>query len=341
MQKLPDSKLELPKLGFGLGGLPSWTPGPVTEADIVLVERLMNCACDAGISLFDTASPYALGRSETVMGHVFARNPDLRKQAIIQTKCGQILCDDDGNPVPPRIDLSYNEIRSSTERSLRRLGVDCIDVLLLHQPSPLMKPEEIARAFDDLHRSGKVRHFGLSNFNASQATLIQRASTQRLVTNQVQISLFQPQAILDGMAATLGILEHLDLVHQKLTGASSANAGTRHWVPRSESLLDHCRIEEIVVQAWSPLRRAPPGLYRPQADFAALDEMLGHLARVLQVTPSAVALAWLLKHPAGLVPISSTSSVDHLMQNIKAIDLNLSDDDWYDLLREAVRSIDC
>lgn len=274
------------------------------------------------------------------MGHVFARTPELRAKSIIQTKCGQILCDDEGHPIPPRIDLSRHEIISSTERSLRRLRTDVIDILLLHQPTPLMQPEEIAEAFAELHSSGKVRHFGLSNFTASQAAMIQRATAQRLVINQVQISLYHPRHILDGMGATLGILEHLDLVYQKLSGAPPIPPNPRLWTPRADGLLDYCQVEGILVQAWSPLRHTLPGAFQPRADFRALDAVIERIACELGVTSSAVALAWLLKHPAGIVPIMSTSNPEHLLQDAKAVDLSLTDQDWYALIRESVRAID-
>ncbi len=339
-QKLPHTDLEVSALGFGLSGLPSWTPGPVTKEDVDRVERLMRGALDCGINLFDTASPYALGRSETVMGRVFQRAPSLRAQSIVQTKCGQILCDDEGRPASPFVDLSKREIVSSAERSLRRLGLDVIDILLLHQPTPLMQPDDIAEAFGDLHARGLVRYFGLSNFTARQTTLLQRLLPQRLAVNQVQVSLYHPRHILDGMGATLSILEHLDVVFHRLSGSPASTAATRTWAPHDDSLLDYCRIEGVQVQAWSPLRRRLPGAYQPGTDFTSLDATLAIVARELEVAPEAIALAWLLRHPAGIVPIMSTSSLDHLRANARATTFSLPDCTWYALLREAVRAID-
>lgn len=338
-RKLAHADLEVSCVGFGLASLPSWTPGPVTGDDVDRVERLMQCALDAGITLFDTASPYALGRSETVMGRVFERAPAMRAKAIVQTKCGQILCDDEGQPIRPCVDISKREIIASAERSLRRLKRDYIDILLLHQPTPLMQPEEIADAFSILHAGGKVRYFGLSNFSATQAKLIQQAFSQRLVVNQVQLSLYHPHHILDGMGTTLSILEHLDTVYQRLTGAS-APPPTRRWTPASEGMLDFCRLEGVQVQAWSPLRHKLPGAYQPHTNFAALDATLATIADALGTQPAAVALAWLLKHPAGIVPIMSTSSPEHLTENAQAASLSLSDDDWYALLRESVLAVE-
>ncbi len=326
-RKLPHTDVEVSCLGFGLSGLPSWSPGPIRNEDVDAVERLMRSAFETGITLFDTASPYALGRSESVMGRVFKQAPELRAKSLVQTKCGQIICDDDGNPVPPRIDLSRNEIISSAERSLRRLCIDRLDILLLHQPTPLMQADEIAEAFAELSRCGKVRHFGLSNFTATQSTMIQRVTEQRLVINQVQISLFNPRHILDGMGATLSILEHLDLVHQRLIDAAPEWSSVRRWMPPAEGLLDYCQSEGILIQARSPLRHRLPGAYQPLKNFGALDSAIEHIARELGSTPSAVALAWLLKHPGGIVPIMSTSNADHLIENAKAVDITLTDQD--------------
>jgi len=339
-QKLPHSELEVSCVGFGLSGQPSWTPGPITNDDIDRVSRLMQCALEAGVTLFDTASPYGLGRSETVMGQVFERAPSLRERAIVQTKCGQIMTDDDGNLVTPRIDLSKREIISSAERSLRRLKRDRIDILLLHQPTPLMRPEEIVAAFTALHESGKVRYFGVSSFSPEQITLIQRLFARRLVVNQVQVSLYHPRRIIDGMGGTLCVLEHLDLVHQRLSGVATPAVKARHWVPAGDSIIDYCRIEGVQVQAWSPLRHRLPGAYQPQTDFTTLDARLAKLARELDVSAHAIALAWLLKHPAAIVPIMSTSNPEHIFQNAKAAEIQLSESDWYALLRDAIEAVE-
>jgi predicted oxidoreductase len=274
----------------------------------------VEAALEQGITLFDHADVYGFGHAETVFGQLLREQPRLRDRMVIQTKCGQRIPDDWVPGGPIEVDLRHDHIVRSAEGSLARLGIEQIDILLLHTPSPLAQPEEIARAFDVLHATGKVLGFGTSNFLPGQLALLERTLDQPIIVNQVQISLGHPHALCDGMDFPLALL----------AGEPARTAP----LPAMAGVLDYCRAHDSQVQAWSPLRgtRAAPG------------SALVRIAERLGATPHAVALAWLMQHPAGIVPIIGSLDPAHIAANCAAGDLVLDDAEWLALLTEAAQS---
>ena len=292
--------IETSRLAYGcmtLGGLDR-------QAD---VDRALDAALDGGITLFDHADIYARGRSEEAFGRWLAGRPGLRERLVLQTKCG-IRRRDEPPGAPPRYDASYEHVVASVEGSLRRLGVETVDVLLLHRPDPLMDPEEVAHAFSTLRAAGKVRAFGVSNHSAAQVDLLSRALPAPLAANQVQLSLLHRHAIDTG-------------VEVNRTADAAQAAG----------VVEACWQRGLRVQAWAPV--AGGALGRDDLDPALHDlrDLVAGLAEQEGTTPSGVLLAWLLRHPARIQPVIGTTNPERIAAACAAEHVHLSREDWYRL----------
>ena len=261
-------------------------------------------AYETGYTLFDLADIYCEGISEELFGLALKQSKSLKKSAVIATKCG-IRIPEAGETY--RYDLSANYIIQSCENSLQRLGVDCLDMYQLHRPDWLMDPNEVAKAFAKLKKAGKVRHFGISNFKPSQVSLLQSTLKDSLVVNQIEISLLQLASFEDGT-------------------------------------LDQCQQHKITPMAWSPLAGGYLGdgksnvlpsqeKYKPIKIRRRLDT----LARELGTSRSAIALAWLLKHPSGIIPIIGTTKPSRIRELAEADQIELSHEQWYTLLTSALK----
>lgn len=310
--RIPHTEHEVSRIACGCMHLSrAWDDTAITAAEISTTLKLIETALEQGITLFDHADIYARGKSEQLFGEALRQMPELRGRIVLQSKCGiRVAGDPDANS-PARYDFSRGHIVRSVEGSLKRLDTDHLDVLLLHRPDPLMEPAEVARAFDQLQSSGKVLHFGVSNHNAAQISLLQEHLEQPLVVNQVELSLLHHQMISDGI-----------LFNQP----GDTGAGRT---------LDYCREYGIMIQAWSPLAGG-----RLSADAAAKDlrpaaQLVAQLAEAKDVAPEAILLAWLLKHPAGIQPIIGTTNPDRLVASCQADAIELSREEWYALLAAA------
>lgn len=300
------SDLVASRLGFGCWRLvdPRGTE-PSGPAAVERARAAVLAAYEAGYTLFDHADIYGDGEPERIFGQVLREVPGMRQRVIIVTKCGIRRAGEPTPEAPYRYDFSAEHILRSCDGSLRRLGVETIDVLLLHRPDYLMDPAEVAGAFDQLKRAGKVRYFGVSNFRPSQLAALQRACPMPLIVQQVEISL-----------ANLTCLE--------------------------DGTLDQCLEQQITPMAWSPLaggllaqgaHRLLPAqqTYRPDAIVPVLDQ----LAAAHQTTRAVIALAWLLRHPAGILPIIGSTQPSRIVEAARAADLQLSREEWYRLLEAA------
>ncbi len=304
MQKVPlgDSKLQSSRLAYGCWRLAC--TGNIQD-DLKTARAAVLAAVDAGYTLFDHADIYCKGRAESAFGEVLRENPNLRKKILIASKCG-IRMPEEPLGAPQRYDFSAQHIIRSCDQSLKRLHTDRIDLYQLHRPDWLMDVDEVALAFASLHKSGKVREFGVSNFRPSQVSLLQRAVHQKLeknlVVNQVEISLTQLATFEDGT-------------------------------------LDQCQAMNITPLAWSPLGGGLLGdgatdllpaqmNYKPAPIVAALDE----IAKERGATRTAIALAWLLKHPTKIIPIIGSVNPERIREAAKAAEIELTREEWYKLL---------
>ena len=303
---LGDSSLVCSRLAYGCWRIAgTWNSDEVSADAETKGQRAVLAAYEAGFSLFDHADIYCDGVAEKIFGKVLKEVQGMRDRVVIATKCGIRKPGEPQANAPYRYDFSADHIVSSCELSLRRLGVEFIDLYQLHRPDYLMHPEEIAGAFARLQQSGKVRKFGVSNFRPSQVVALQRACPMRLLVNQVEISL-----------ANLACFE--------------------------DGTLDQCMAEKITPMAWSPLaggqladgaRRLLPSQesYRIKPLVAALDA----LGKAQGLSRTVLALAWLMKHPSGIVPIVGSTNPSSIREASRATDVHISREDWYRLLEAA------
>jgi len=310
--KLQNTDLEISRIAYGCMGIGgSWDDSPLTNETISKAIDSVSAAIEGGINFFDHANIYAKGKSEIVFSKVLQEMKEIRDKIIIQSKCG-IRFPGDPNPESPgRYDFSYENIVESTNASLNRLDIDYLDILLLHRPDTLMQPEEVAKAFDELHTQGKVRYFGVSNFNPGQMALLQNSLDYPLVVNQIEISLLHHHVFNDGILAN------------QLSGKYAAATG----------IVDYCMLNNIRVQAWSPV--ALGKIFNPPVDAESclkkLTRKIKDYAEEKNTTEEAIALAWLLKHPAGIQPVIGTTKPERILNSCKADDIELTKEEWYTL----------
>ena len=280
------------------------TLGGLDQAD---ADRALDAALDGGITLFDHADIYARGRSEEVFGQWLANRPGLRERLVLQTKCG-IRRRDEPPGAPPRYDASYEHVVASAEGSLRRLGVETLDVLLLHRPDPLMDPEEVAHAFSTLRAAGKVRAFGVSNHSAAQVDLLSAALPAPLVVNQIQLSLLHA----DALDAGVEVNRSADPI-------------------QAAGLVDACWQRGLRVQAWAPVAGGALGQGDLDPSLHALRDLVSEMAGRHGTTASGVLLAWLLRHPARIQPVIGTTTPERIAAACAAAEVRLPREDWYRL----------
>lgn len=282
--------------------------GCMRMANLSQVEanKLVHTAIEEGITLFDHADIYGGGKSEELFGKILAENKGIRDRIRIQTKCG--ICDG-------YYDLSKEHIIGSVEGSLRRLQTDYVDLLLLHRPDALMEPEEVAEAFNTLQKKGMVKQFGVSNFNAAQIDYLQGACSQKILVNQMQLSIAHAGMIQQGMET-----------NTMFEGSAVRDMG----------VLDYCRKNRITIQAWSPLQYGMfEGNFIDSDKFPELNEVLDRIASQLGVKKSTIAVAWLLRHPANIQVLAGTTSEEHLKEACQANKIVLTKQEWYELYRAA------
>jgi predicted oxidoreductase len=312
--RIPHADLVVSRLAYGcmkIGG--SWDHAPISAETEAAARVAVEAALECGINLFDHADIYCCGKSEAVFGRLLAAAPGLRDRIVLQSKVGIRFANDAYHSgEPARYDFSQEHILRSTEAILRRLGIAHLDILLLHRPDPLVEPAEVAAAFDELHRAGKVRHFGVSNHTAAQIELLRSHLRQPIVVSQLEFSLAQPALVVEGVRA-----------NQAGAGASTDSC-------LAANLLDYHRLHDILVQAWSPFGHGK--LLAPEHSAAPL---LARLAAEKNTTPDAVALAWILRHPAGIQPVVGTTRADRVRAAAPAAALTLSREEWYALLAAA------
>jgi len=292
------NELDVPVIG--LGCMRIWDK-TISEA-----ERLIATSRELGINFFDHADIYGGGKSEEVFAQALKNLKIPRNEVIIQTKCGIRS---------GFYDLSKEHIITSVEKALKRLDTDYIDILLLHRPDTLMEPEEIAEAFSYVHSKGYVRYFGVSNFNSMQIELLISAVNYKLLTNQLQLSLTNTGMIDSGIFANTKFAQSIN---------------------RDGSVLEYCRLKGMTIQAWSPFQYGNEygniqGVFIDNPLFPDLNVKLEYLAKKYNVSKEAIAIAWILRHPAKIQPIVGTTSADRLRKIAQAHDVELTREEWYSL----------
>jgi predicted oxidoreductase len=267
--------------------------------------KMIQTAYDLGINFVDHATCYGGGEAEIRFGDAIALTDVKREDLIIQSKCGlrfdkQIF------------DWRKSNIIESVDGILKRLKMEYLDVLLLHRPDLLYDPEQIAEAFDELEAAGKVRYFGVSNTMPMQIELLKKYVKQPLKINQLQLSLEQSQLIDQGL-----------YMNNKTTDMS---------IMRDGGALDYCRLNDITIQAWSPLQYGMfKGMFIDNPEFPEMNKALDELAKQYGVTKAAIAIAWILRHPAKMQVIAGTMNPVHLTEMAEACKIDLTYEEWYKL----------
>lgn len=257
-----------------------------------------------GANFFDHADIYGDGESEIVFGKAVS---SMREKVMIQTKCGIVR--------GRMFDFSYEHIMNSVDGSLKRLGTEYLDVLLLHRPDALMEPEEVAKAFSELQRSGKVRYFGVSNQNPYQMELLGKYLDMPICVNQLQFSIMHTPMIQSG-------------INVNMYNDSAVN--------RDGGVLDYCRLNNITIQPWSPMQYGFfKGCFVDDDNFPELNRVLGALAEKYGVSKTTIAIAWILRHPAKMQPITGTTNLQRLRDSFDATCIKLTREEWYEIYKGA------
>ena len=302
---LPGTDIEAPNVVLGLMRVADKTDDEIRE--------LTRTARDAGINFFDHADIYGgeVHTCESRWADAMQLTDTEREQVTIQTKAGIVT---DG----PYYDFSHEHLVSAVEGSLRALRTDYIDILLLHRYDALAEPDEVARAVEELHRSGKVRHFGVSNHTPRQIDLLRQSLTRPLVANQLQLSIANAALVAQGLAMNIeGRQEAYDI-----------DGG---------GIVDYCRLNDITIQAWSPMQAREPerAIFLGNPDHPELNRVIDQLAASYEVPAEAIATAWITRHPAGMQVVLGTTTPERVRASALGSDIRLTRPEWYGLLRAA------
>jgi predicted oxidoreductase len=299
---LPQTDLEASNVVLGLMR--------ISTLDDEEIRTLVSAAREAGVNVFDHADIYGTERHgcERRFGDAVTFSPSEREQVIVQSKVGIR----DGF-----FDFSKQHILTTVDESLEALKLDHLDVLLLHRPDTLVEPDEVAAAFDELHASGKVRHFGVSNHTPGQVELLKRSVTRPLAVNQVQLSITHAPLIASGIAANM--------------------VGLDQSIDRDNGILDYSRLNDITLQAWSPFQKAFfDGVFLGDREhFADLNDAIDELAAKYGVTPTGIAVAWITRHPANIQVVLGTTQPQRVTDSAAGSDIPLTRPEWYRLFTAA------
>lgn len=294
------SGLEVPNIAVGFWRLNRKT-------DLKTAEEFIRTALDNGANFFDHADIYGGGEAEKIFSEAIGMNDTLREKMFIQTKCG----------IVPGVsfDFSKKHILESVDGSLKRLGTDYIDVLLLHRPDTLFEPEEVCEAFDILKSNGKVRNFGVSNENIWQMEYLRSNLNVPLVANQMQLSIAHCPMIKSGL---------------------NVNMYNDSSVERGAGIIEYCRMNKITMQAWSPFQHGfAAGTFIDNPDYSELNKKLDEIAEKYSVSKTTIVMAWILSHPAKIQPITGTLKKERLVECLKASEIQLTREEWYAIFMSA------
>ena len=286
---------EVSRLVYGTWRVLDDTDTATTES---LLKRLHTCL-ELGITTLDTAEIYGLYKVEEFLGQTFKKEPGLREKFEIVTKCGiYVPCEFHPDRKVAHYNATAARIVKSAEKSLRLLGTDYLDVLLVHRPDWLTSADETAEGLNKLLKEGKIRHAGVSNYNVHQFDLLNSRMDQPLVTNQIEFSLLHMDPIYDGTA-------------------------------------DQCQKLGVKPMAWSPLAKGAlmdssnPAAVRLHVKAAELSHKYGG------ATLDQLAYAWIMAHPSHCLPIIGTNKLERLLATAKSADIKLEREDWYGLWEAA------
>jgi predicted oxidoreductase len=306
------SRLALGSMSFG----GSWEAGPYTRESFLQAEKAIDAALSIGISFFDHADIYTRGKAESIFGELLKARPQLREQIVIQSKCGIELGD---GTLPTRFNFSKAHILASVDESLSRLGIEYLDILLLHRPDPLVEPEEVAEAIGAIKAAGKVRYVGVSNMSVGQIEFLQQAIPDQLMVNQLEMSL----------------LRH-DFIDQTIQVNQKAGTKTHF----SEGLMEYMQMKDIQIQAWGPLAQGKlsgRSVDNEPEHVRRTAELVKKLAEEKETTQEAIVLGWLMRHPAMIQPVIGMTNAQRIIacKDAERQSQLMTRDEWYTLYTSA------
>ena len=271
------------------------------------MNHMIHTALEMGVNYFDHADIYGGGASEEVFGRAFAMDGSLKREdMILQSKCGIDIWSETSN-----YNSSKDYIVNAVDGILKRLKTEYLDVLLIHRPDALVEPEQVAEAFDLLESSGKVRHFGVSNHRPMQIELLKKCVKQELVANQLQFSIPVSNMVAAGLEANMTSDGAMD---------------------RDGSVLDYSRLHDMTIQAWSPFQMPEwKGPFLGSEAYGELNRVIDELAEKYGVSPTAIATAWITRHPANMQVIAGTTSEKRLAEIVAGAGITLTHQEWYRL----------
>lgn len=274
----------------------------IEHMSVEQVENLVLNAVNHGVNFFDHANIYGQNKCEELFGAVLRKNPTLRSKIVLQSKCG--IC-------RGYYDSSKEHIIKEVEGSIKRLNCDYLDILLIHRPDALCDYQELNEAFEYLYNKGLVKEFGVSNFNIYQMELFAKYVKFPIKYNQLQFSIIHSYLISQGLYVNMSSDEAVD---------------------RSSGLLEYCQTKDITIQAWSPLMASwEHGSFIDNKLYPELNNKLEELSKKYNVKKNAIAISWILTHPANIIPIVGTTSINHLLEMIEGINIKLTRKEWYEL----------
>lgn len=304
------SDLQVTRVAYGcmeIGG--TWDKTPLSAETQKGALRAIHEALDQGVNFFDHADIYCRGKSEQAFSALWQESPSLRQKLILQSKAGIIFAGDPNPEDTTRYDFSYEHIMSTVEGSLKRLKTDYLDVLLLHRPDPLVEPEEVARALDELRSSGKVRWFGVSNHTAAQIRLLRHYLNVPIVANQVEFNVIHTHLLDEGV--------NFNQENPKLA--------------RNEGAIEYCRQHNITLQSWGSLARGRLSgrkVDKPSPKIEAASKLVAEMARQKGVSREAILIAWILRHPAKIQAIIGTTEPERIAAACQADSVVLTREEW-------------
>ncbi|WP_317336257.1 aldo/keto reductase [Streptococcus orisratti] len=301
-QKIGQSGLEGSRIALGCMRM--------AALDTTAAQEVIASALNHDINFFDHADIYGGGESERRFGEAVRTLGLSRKQYLLQSKCGIRQ---------GYFDFSKEHILSSVAGILERLGTDYLDFLVLHRPDALVEPEEVAEAFYQLKKAGKVKHFGVSNQNPHQIALLQAYLDQPLAVNQMQLSPAHTPMIDTGLN-----------VNMKNSSA----------IDRDNGVIDYCRLHHITLQAWSPFQiDLGRGLFMGNPNYKELTATIEKYAKQYALSSEAIIVAWILRHPAKMQAIVGSMNPERIARIAAAEQVILSRSEWYDIYRSAGNSL--
>ncbi|HAJ70282.1 MAG: aldo/keto reductase [Alkalibacterium sp.] len=280
----------------------------MSELDTNDAKKVIETAHNEGINFYDHADIYGKGESEVRFKEALKKTSINRNEILLQSKIGIRA---------GFYDFSKEHIISSVEGSLKRLGTDYLDTLLLHRPDTLVEPEEVAEAFDQLHSSGKVKHFGVSNHSPLQIELLKKYVNQELIANQLQF----------------GVM-HTGMVDAGI----NVNTKDGNAIDHDRAVLDYSRLNDMTIQPWSPVH-GEKGVFLNNPDYKKVNDKLSEVGEKYGLDNEAMSISWILRHPAQMQVILGTMTPERIKNYSKATNIRMTRKEWYDIYSAAGNSI--